>query len=314
MHTVLFVLSLICLIAVFVAGGMAAVEKGSQRSAPLASAIAALCLFLVFFLFAGIRSVPVHSVGVKTSFGKIEGSLRPGLHWFNAPWSTVNVLDETVQTQQWFASAWTGSASNPGCMTVRIGGQQLACVNLTIKWQLEDQAAPALFNDYDNSNSGGVMNSITSNLVTVDLQSVANQVFGDYNPILDTRNLAAGTAATSQFSSFGPQILTDMRADLKGKISVLSINLGNAFYAGATEQRLAAIANQFAETAIAQEELATNQALAQANAALQSGLTPLVAFQNCVNGTFDAVKAGHAMPVGWSCSSPSAIAALAAGK
>lgn len=313
----MFILTVFLFIATIGCAGAVAAAPRNQRPGWAAGTAVALALTLVFFLFSGLRSVPVHSVGVKTAGGKIEGSLRPGWHWFNAPWSKVNILDETVQTQTWHANSWNPNDQNPTCLTVRIGGQQLACINITIKWQLEDAAAPSLFNNYDNRGTD-VMSSITNNLVTVDLNSVANNVFGDYNPIEDTAlttTVVKGHVVTShsQFSSFGPAILRAMRSDLAGKISVLSINLGNPFYAGATEARLAGIANQFADTAIAQELLATNQALAAANKALQIGLNPLVVYANCVTGTLDALKNGHTPNVGWSCSSPAAIAALAAG-
>lgn len=253
---------------------------------------------LIFLGWSTVRSVPVHSVGVETAYGKVEGALRPGLHFGVAPWTKVNVLDETIQTTQFY-----GDGKNGSCMPVRIGGQQLACVNVTIKWQIEDPAAPALFNKYDNTGTT-VQASIKNNLVVNDLRTVANNVFGDYNPIEDASITAAqgGTAtAKSEFSTFGPDILSDMRGDLHGQISIISINLSNAYYSSATETRLASVANQFADTAQAQQQINTDTALAQANKAVSGSLTPEIVQNNCITDTTDIIKSGGKLPAGWNC-------------
>lgn len=261
-------------------------------------------LTLLFLGFSTVRTVPVHSVGVKTAFGKIEGALRPGWHWFNAPWTKVNILDETIQTTTFY-----GTGKNGTCMPVRIGGQQLACLNITIKWQIEDPAAPGLFNQYDN-NGTTVQKSITKNLVINDLRTTANNVFGDYNPIEDATLTAVkggSVTAPSQFSTFGPTILNDMRGDLRNQISITSINLSNAYYNSATESRLAGVANQFAATAQASQQIITDQKLAAANDALTKSLTPLIVQNNCVTITDDLIKAGNKMNVGWNCFGGSAV-------
>jgi regulator of protease activity HflC (stomatin/prohibitin superfamily) len=276
----------------------------ARRIATRVSAIVAV-FGIIFLGWSTVRSVPVHSVGVETAYGKVEGALRPGLHFGVAPWTKVNVLDETIQTTQFY-----GDGKNGNCMPVRIGGQQLACLNVTIKWQIEDPAAPVLFNKYDNTGTT-VQASIKNNLVVNDLRTVANNVFGDYNPIEDASITAAqgGTAtAQSKFSTFGPEILASMRADLRDQISIISINLSNAYYSSATETRLASVANQFADTAQAQQQVSTDTALAQANTALAKSLTQQIVQNNCVTDTTDILKSGGKLPAGWNCFGGSSVA------
>lgn len=260
---------------------------------------------LIFLGLSTMRSVPVHSVGVKTAFGKINGSLRPGISFFNAPWTSVYVLDETVQTTSFY-----GNSKGGNCLQVRIGGQQLACLNITVKWQIEDPAAPGLFNQYDNPGAN-IQDSITNNLVVNQLRATTNDVMGDYNPIQDvSATVATGKAsAPSLFSSFGPEILTKMRTAIGKQISILSITLSNAYYNSTTEARLASIQNQFADTAIAQQEVATNLQLAKANNNLSRSLTPSLVQYNCETITEDIIKTGGKLPNGWSCFGASSVVA-----
>jgi len=299
----LFILAMLLM-----AGGLVAAGVGgfTKRGATIGGGAAAVVVGLLVLIFSMINSVPVHSVGVVTAFGKINGDIRPGIHML-APWDNVTVMDETIQTTQFY-----GQPSQHGnCMQVRLGGQQLACLNITIKWQVMDSGAPTLFNDYDNKGTN-VMDSVKNNLVVTDLKQVANSVFGDYNPIADATQ-AATTGNKSQFSTFGPTIQQQMQQDMSGQVRVLAVILSNPYYNGTTEARLASIQNQIADTAIAQQEIKTNQALAQANAALARSLTPTLVFQNCVTGTLDVVKNGGHMDDGWSCGAASPFAITGSG-
>lgn len=307
-----FVIGIILLVVAAGAGGVRAAARGLQltgdgKLGAVAIAVIAAFMGLLFMFLSTVREVPVHSVGVESAFGKVEGDLRPGFHAFVAPWTSVNILDETYQTAAWYAPAWNpDKTSNPGCLIVRIGGQQLACANITLKYQIEDAGAPQLFNDYDNTGTT-VMASIQANLVDNDLKTVANQVMGDYNPIEDAALSSSASSATAQseFSTFSGSIQAKMASDLAGEIRIISVNLSNAFYNSTTEERLASIQNQIADTAIAQQEIDTDKALAQANTALSKSLTPAVDYYTCLTITQDIYKDGESMNAGWSCGSGS---------
>lgn len=250
--------------------------------------------FLLFFI-AGIKTVPVKSVGVLTSFGHVEGQMGPGIHhtW---PWKTVTIMDERIQT----------TTFNGGdCLDIRIGGQQTACLDLTIQWQIKDSAAPQLFRDYDTS--GNVGGQITQAVVVRELEAVVNQVMGDYNPIEDVS--VTGQAGNSQFSTFGPVVLRTMRRDIGGQINVIRVIMPFAKYDASTQSRLNAIQQQYAETAIASQQIVTNTAQSKANQAVAASVnnSPGVLVQECLQVTQEAIKSGYGLPAGWSCTGSSSL-------
>lgn len=253
----------------------------------------AVALGLLVLLFSGIRSVPVKSVGVVTSFGHVEGDLTPGFHW-ELPWKTANILPETVQVN---------SFGKKDCLDIRIGGQQTACLYATIKWQIRDQAAPALFNNYDTSGRN-ILATIQNAVVLREFEQVVNQVMGDYNPIYDVA--ANGTAGNSQFSTFSGLVQAAMRKDIGSQIKVDQVNIPFARYDTATQDRLNTIQQQYAAAAIAQEQIVVNTAQAKANAAIGAPTASQLA-QECYSIIQEAMKTGFkGLPPTLSCGNGSA--------
>jgi len=306
---------LLVVTAVLVIGGAAALINGIIRK-PLVNpgrydtdpkpwlkglGAAGLVLGLLVLLFSGIRSVPVKSVGVLTSFGHVEGDLTPGFHW-QLPFKEANILPETIQT-----TTWSGSWDRSGqctALTVRIGGQQNGCLDATIQWQVKDSAAPQLFNDYDTSGSN-VLNTITNAVVIREFEQVVNQTLGDYNPIADVAQ--NGQAGNSQFSTFGPQVLATMRQDIGGQINVVRVIMPIMHYDNSTQGRLNTIQATYAEAAIASEQIKVNQAQAQANAAIQNNVSANVLVQECLALVQSAAKTNYQLPAGFSCFGGSGI-------
>jgi regulator of protease activity HflC (stomatin/prohibitin superfamily) len=276
-----------------VAGGGMAQEgyKGITRGA----GVAALALGFALFAVAGLKSVPVKNIGVPQSFGAVGGGyFSPGIHETWMPWKHLTDIDETVQTT-------TFEGGN--CLQVRIGGQQTACADITIQWQIRPQAAGSLFSDY--ANQGNLMTTVTDAVVVRELKQVVNTVMGDYNPITDVQTVTNSNSATSQFSQFGPAILDDMRADIGNRIDVLTVLLPYVHYDASVEAKLEAIQQAFANYAIAKEDVLVNQEQAQAYAKLGTpNLSQLVA--QCLTD----VKEDANLPAGFQCI-PGAASGLA---
>jgi len=217
--------------------------------------LGAVAIAVGFALFAvsGLKSVPVKNIGVAQSFGAVQGGFySPGIHETWTPWLHLTDINETVQT----TTFETGNPQN-GCMTVRIGGQQSACADITIQWQVKPEAAGSLFSDY--ANKGDLMTTIEDAVVIRELKQVVNGVLGDYNPITDVQSVTSTNSATSQFSGFGPAILAQMRADIGNRISVLTVLMPYVHYSDQVEAKLNAIQQAFANYAIAQENVKVNQ-------------------------------------------------------
>ena len=250
--------------------------------------IGAVAIIIGFALFAisGLKSVPVKNIGVPQSFGAVgNGYFSPGIHETWTPWKHLTDIDETVQTT-------TFEGGN--CLSVRIGGQQTACADITIQWQIKPQAAGSLFSDY--ANQGNLMTTVTDAVVIRELKQVVNQTLGDYNPITDVQNVTDTNSATSQFSQFGPTILNGMRADIGNRIDVLTVLLPYVHYDQQVEDKLNAIQQSFANYAIAQENVKVNQEQAQAYVKLGTpNLNQLVA--QCLTD----VKEDPNLPTGFSC-------------
>lgn len=244
--------------------------------------LAGIALFLTF-LFGGLQSVPVKSIGVPQAFGTVSGQVMgPGLHWTWEPWLSVIPVDETVQTT-------TFEGSN--CLNVRIGGQQTACADATIQWQIKPTAAEGLFEDY--ANQGDLMTVITDAVVVREFKQVVNQVLGDYNPITDVQNVSGSNSATSQFTQFGPTILNMMQADIGSRIEVKSVFLPKITYDPAVERALFSIQTANANYAISVENVKVNQEKALAYAKLGAPtLAQLVA--QCI--TEAGANAGQCIP------------------
>jgi len=257
------------------------------------------------------QSVPTKSVGVVTSYGKVLGTpYGPGGHWI-APWRTLNIVQDTIQSDKFFQSEGTqaDTLSNSGtlgyCITVRLGGSQEGCADVQLQTQTEESAIPSLYADY-SSYGASLIQDIDQYVVKRDLTTVLNHTLGDYNPIADvTSTLNQG--GTSQFSGFDPALLAQMRSDLAGQVQVLNINLQYVHYDQATQDRINSIATQYADTQVAKVQEQTNAAISAANAALvkQNSLSPALLQNECYTTTQLAIKDGYSLPTGWNCSGSS---------
>ena len=275
----IIILGLLMLIAAGIAAG--AWARRAVEAAAGAGAVALLAAIGLVLLFAigGEVPVPVNTTGVPQAFGTVSGAeLGPGVHWTWQPWLSVTDIDETVQTTH-----YTG--------TIRIGGQQTAQANIRLKWQIRPQAADALFRQY--ANQGPLMATITSNVVLLTLESVVNNVMGDYDPITDVTDVANANGTQSLFTSFGPAILAQMRAAIGGEVSVLQLTMPNLAYTPQVESKLQAIQQAYADYAIAREDVQVNGEKARALRELGSPtLGQLIA--QCI--TQDAASPGQCIP------------------
>lgn len=257
---ILVILILLGVAAVGLLGASVFVRNGYLAGA----GVALLIIELLSFSLGGIQSVPVKSIGVPQAFGTVSGGVMgPGVHFTWQPWMSVSNVDETVQTTTFEqGSNLPGTKSCDGSLSVRIGGQQTACADATIQWQILPSAAEGLYESF--ANQGDLMQTVTDAVVIREFKQVVNQVLGDYNPITDQQNVAGSNTATSQFTSFGPTILADMQKDIGSRIRVTSVFLPHITYDTAVEKSLATIQQANANYAIAVENVKVAQEQSQA--------------------------------------------------
>jgi regulator of protease activity HflC (stomatin/prohibitin superfamily) len=268
--------------------------------------VGAVVAFVFIMLGFGVllastyNSVPTKSIAVITSYGKVVGKpLGPGVHWL-APWKQLHIIDETVQT-----TTFEVHGDNQGGLPVRIGGQQEARLDITIQWRVQDAAADGLFQSFANQGRD-LMSEIRNALVIRELQAAANAQMGDYNPIADVAT--NNKAGLSQFSTFSGKIADAMKHDIGRRINIVKVILPLAHYAPETQQRLEQIQQQYAETAIAQQQEITNKAQAKANEALAKSVNqnPGVLEAQCLQIVATAIKNNYGgLPAGFSCTGSS---------
>lgn len=291
----------------------------------IAAPVIALIIPAAIIGLAGNHSVPTKSVGVLTSFGKVVGQpYGPGSHWF-APWQTLNIVTDTIQSDSFLQSYGQGNSdsySNSGakgyCIPIRLGGQQQGCADVQLQTQVQEGAIPQLYANY-NSYGPNLTQDVDQYVVKRELTTALNRVLGDYNPILDvTAQLTAcalnhqttscnTSSAASQFSQFDPQLVTELQNLVGPGIKVSDVNLQLIHYDDTTEQALQKIQNEYSQIAVATLLEQENTATSAANAALDKNntLTPQILANECYTTTQDAIKAGYSLPAGWTCSGTS---------
>jgi regulator of protease activity HflC (stomatin/prohibitin superfamily) len=296
----------VILIIAAIIGVMVALFSPNSDDKGIGVGVTVVCTILAVIVFglSSMREVTNKSVGVPTAFGHVESPLRPGLH-FKAPWTKVNILNETIQTETFGSDSNSTGGQDENCVNVRIGGQQLACWNGTIQWKINDKGASQVFNNYGNNNES-IMSEAQNAIVDQSLQSVLNQTFGDYNPIEDVQNTSTSSLGNSQFSTLSRGIKAAMIKDVGVQVTITRLISKNLSYDKATEANIARIQQQYGKTAVAQEEIKTNEDLSKANKALSTSVT-------CGTLTQEAITNNYILPAAWNCSGTASNLALAIG-
>lgn len=292
--------------------------------------IAIAGVFFILLAGAGVwqsfyQSVPTKSEGVVTSYGKVIGTpYGPGRHQI-APWRTLNVVQDTIQSDSFFQSNGSGpdQLTSHGivgyCISVRLAGLSSGCLDVQMQSQVRASAIPELYANY-SSYGPSLTLDIDQYVVQRELKTVLNRPpLSDYNVIQDVSNSLSAcitkgqtgcTANTSsEFSQFDPEILQALQNDpqLKGKIDILDVNLQFPHFDDSTETAIKKIQTSYLETVAAVQQERTNTAISAANAALVTGkngqsLTPSVLQYDCYQTIQDAIKAGYnGLPATLSC-------------
>jgi hypothetical protein len=263
-----------------------AVFSEKTRLAASVTAIGTGLVGLVILLASSVTTVGTSDVGIETAFGRTVTDLAPGMHLI-APWADVTMWDGSVQTISY--------PRGDGCLEVRIGGQQSACLAVTFQFQVRASAADFLFRKYRTQAN---MNEY---LVTRALDQAINTQLATFSPI---EAAAAGNPDAASLVPFESKIVAQMNAEMGSVIKVGSLFIPFATYDASTTQRLNAIQTQHADTLIALEAEKTAAAQAAAYKILQQQLgsasAAVVAAQCFANVMVPIVKAGG-NPAGISC-------------
>ena len=247
---------------------------------------------LLIWVLCSVTIVGTQDVGVVTSFGRPVGQLDNGLH-FVAPWQRVTAMDRAIQTD-----AYTGS----NCLNVRIANQQTACVDVTIRWRIKEKAADKLFQNYHT------FQNVQDSLVTRELSAAVNYNLATFNPLNSISlnggtNPSNGTTPNPTLGQVAKSVTATMKRDIGKDISVLTTIIPIITFDPETQSRINQLQQQIALTRIAEQQIVTNQAQAQANRALAGSVktNPNVLVAQCLAIMANIVKAGNVPPIGMNC-------------
>lgn len=295
---IVFLIGLAWFLLAPVFAGMAINESDAPEIKTVNRIIASVVLGIsfIFLLFASLTIVGTHDIGVLTTFGRPDGALSNGLH-FKAPWQNVTKLDGRIQTDTYASNGYNGSDQQgaiDGCVNVRIARQATACVNVTIRWQLDQKGVDYLFKNFKTNDN------IRDNLLHRDLQTAVNVAFSRYDPLGLDKNGMSTQPSTGELAQ---QVQTSLDQQVGEWLQIQKVFIPIFNFDPDTQKRLNQLQLQVAQTRIAQQAEQTATAQAAANRALRESVSndPNVLVSKCLDILAESVQKGMALPAGFSC-------------
>jgi regulator of protease activity HflC (stomatin/prohibitin superfamily) len=256
----------------FVAGAFYHHDPRSYETVPRYAffVTGALSLFIgaIVFVFSSLTSVPANSVGIVTAFGSPQGTVDSGLHmlW---PWDSVDTYTTRVQVTSRLADPNKGDVAGADCVQTNLNGGASACVDVTVRYVVNKSDAVALWQKY------GSFDTVRDVFLRTATNNAVKIVYGQYTP----QQVVNGAPL--------PQIAAALTNELSNQLNnsgltLIAISPGQVWLSPASQQRFDDVLNAQTDVQVAQQQLAKNRALAQANQALAGSLTPPVLVQQCI--------------------------------
>lgn len=275
-----FVTALVFLVLGGIALGARAVVKPVEEDARKGLAGVAgigLGIGILFILIASVNMVGTKKVGIVTSFGKPVGNLSNGLH-FVAPWQKVSEMDAAIQTD------------SHDDTEVKLSTQASAFVDSSIRWRIKQDAADALFRDYQD------LDRVRTSLVTKQLQATLGDVFVKLDPLA---GLNGKDASNFDMEKLSTEVADKLRTKVGTQVEILGVILRPVKFDDNTQRSINELQSAQANTRIAEQKKATAQAEADANRILADSVSkdPNVLVSKCL----DIWARGTQLPAGGSC-------------
>jgi len=243
-----------------------------------------------------VRVVPPRSVGIEITLGKVTDAYNSGLH-VTLPWAKVENYPATIQTTKLQGQGTARDEDGP-CVTVRLGNQTTACVNVTAQWVVNTQDTEAVKKLYTQWRS---FDNIEPKLIRPRLEHALLAPFQTYDPLEVLKANGQLTAPTTQFEKVARDTLS---AEVGNGITISALTINLIGYDSTTQDKINAYSQAVADTRIAEQRKLTADAQRQANEALAGSAASRdsgVLLQNCLDTTERLTKEGKALPAGWTC-------------
>lgn len=229
--------------------------------------VGALVLGAIVLFSSMFTAVAANQVGIVTAFGHPTGTVSSGGHLL-APWDSVDSFSTQIQVTTRTAST-DGDKSTSDCVQVNLKGGAAGCADLTIRYVINAADAVDLWKRY------GDFDTVRDKLLRSATDNAAKIVYGQYAP----QDAISGDAI--------PAITTAMMTELKAQLADSGLTLvavapGQLHLSASVQARIDDILNAQTGTTVAQQNLAKNEAQAQANRALTSSLSTPILVQECI--------------------------------
>lgn len=272
-----------------------------------------LILGLIIFTFSCFTTVGARTVGVETTFGKVDGVIGSGLHT-KAPWEQVHAFSSTIQTVR-LTDAQNVTDVEGGPVVVRLGNQTTARVNVTVQWQINTGDHKAVENLYAKYRG---FDHIGPNLFVPQLQHALLPPFENFNPLAQLQTDLTGQGLVEvPTSQLEQKARAELEKNIGDSIRVTSFAINLVQYDQTTQDKLNNYAQAIGDTRIAEQQERTSAAQAKANtelAASQATSNAGVLYQNCLSLTERLATAGKPLPPAWTCGNSNAQPVLTVNK
>jgi hypothetical protein len=265
-----------------------------------------LGLAVLFLIMNSVTQVHAKEVGVGVQFGKPVAEYDAGLH-LKPFWYSVTKINGTVYTD----SYGTTGAENKA-IPVRLGDGNPAWASVTMRWHINPDAVDYIYATYRSNDPAGQLRDA---VVDTQLQAVVNNVFSTFNPtsVVQNINVKNPLDAVKQlnfsppYSEMATQINDQMNQAVKDAdglplIVIDKVTVSGIAYSSGTENRIASLTQQAAQTQRNVLLQTTNQALSTANGKLKNSLSGedgvRVLVQQCLQ---DLAEGKFVPPAGFSC-------------
>lgn len=252
--------ALIAAIAVIVALFL----RGEERAVSFVVAVISGFVGLIFLVFASTTVVGTRQIGIETTFSRPTGTtLSNGLH-LKAPWSEVTEMDGAVQIDQ---------HKGDSRIKVRLGNSSTADADVSVRWQIKQDATPELFVQYKT------FDNVRANLVTRNLQVALNEVFASFDP------LAPQNLDRSPLPELSEKAKVILAAKVGDQVDILDVAVPTIDYDDGTEQKINQLNQERAATAVAEQAKKTAVEQAKANGELAGSVShdPNVLVSKCLD-------------------------------
>ncbi len=253
-------------------GGLlvAVASRGNTRARVYASISAAAAFFLAVSMT--FTTVDARAIGVQTSFGKYRDTLGSGPH-FVAPWSDVEEWTTRNQTLRFAGDGKAGERDNfftEPVVTVRLGNQSEAYVEVTITWVVTAKGAEDLWRQYKTFADARQDFAVPAAL------AATNAAFDGYDPFKALNQTGATDPAVNPYvplEEWSDRITDKLRPMYEGRgVRLVSVQATKVSYDQRTEAKLREYADAIATTRIKAQDIETakNEAAASKERAAQA--------------------------------------------